>query len=157
MAAFSTFRAAAPHDVPRVAALMPMLADFAVPAQRDPKHLWTSDLALFEAVVAGTANGSFAEVAVDTVDQVLGLILVTLRDELMSKSPSAHLEAIVVAPEARGTGLGRRLLERAETAAAARGAQSLSLHVFHGNHRARSLYDSSGYDSELIRAIKWFD
>ncbi len=157
MSEFTTFRTATASDVTRAAELMPMLADFKVPERRDPTHLWASDLALFEAVVAGTAPDSFAEVATDNANNVIGLILVTLRDELMSRAPSAHLEAIVVAPEARGSGLGRRLLERAEALAADRGAQSLSLHVFANNHRARSLYDASGYDSELIRATKWFD
>ena len=136
---------------------MPLLADFDVPERRNPRHLWESDLELFQAVVAGKASASFAEVAVDANDGVIGLILVTLRPELLSQADSAHLEAIVVAPEARGTGLGRRLLEHAEALAAARGARSLSLHVFSNNHRARSLYDGSGYDSELIRAIKWLD
>ena len=87
---------------------MPLLADFDVPERRNPRHLWASDLTLFEAVVAGDAPASFAEVAVDANDAVIGLVLVTLRDELLSQSASAHLEAIVVAPEARGTGLGRR-------------------------------------------------
>ncbi len=99
---------------------------------------------------------SFAEVAVDQADAPVGLILVTLREELMSHAPSAHLEAIVVAPEARGAGVGALLLTRAEDAAKDRGAHSLSLHVFANNSRARALYDKLGYDSELIRAIKWF-
>jgi len=74
----------------------------------------------------------------------------------MSHAPSAHLEAIVVHPDARGSGLGQRLLDRSEALAQEYGAESLSLHVFANNHRARALYQSSGFDQELIRAIKWF-
>ncbi len=151
------FRPADQQDLERAAELMPLLAEFEVPERRNPRHLWESDLALFNAVVSGNAPASFAEVAVAADEAIVGLILVTMRNELLSQTVSAHLEAIVVAPEARGTGLGRQLLERAETLAAARGAKSLSLHVFSNNHRARSLYDSSGYDSELIRAIKWLE
>ena len=157
MSEFISFRTAEMADLPRARELMPMLADFDVPARRDPTHLWDSDLQLFEAVLAGSAPNSFAEVATGPNEDILGLILVTLREELMSHAPSAHLEAIVVAPEARGRGLGRQLLKRAEALTAEHGARSLSLHVFANNHRARSLYDASGYDSELIRAIKWFD
>ena len=90
-------------------------------------------------------------------DEPQGLIIVTLRQELLSRAPSAHLEAIVVAPGARGMGLGRRLLTHAESRARAAGAASMSLHVFANNVRARALYDADGYDSELIRAIKWLD
>ena len=136
--------------------LLPQLADFEVPAKRNPKDLWRSDAELLDQVAAGRAPMSFAEVVVDEQDTPLGLILVTLRDELMSHAPSAHLEAIVVAPEARGAGLGAMLLARAEQAAEAKGAKSLSLHVFANNTRARALYDKLSYDSELIRAIKWF-
>jgi hypothetical protein len=36
-------------------------------------------------------------------------------------------------------------------------AMSLSLHVFARNARAHAMYDKGGKESELIRAIKWFD
>jgi ribosomal protein S18 acetylase RimI-like enzyme len=88
---------------------------------------------------------------------VLGLALITMREELLSHMPSAHLEAIVVSPEARGMGLGRTLLQHTEAAVKKRGAHSLSLHVFNKNQRAKSLYTSHGFDNELIRAIKWLD
>ncbi|MEM7077945.1 MAG: GNAT family N-acetyltransferase [Pseudomonadota bacterium] len=143
-------------ELPAALALLPQLADFEVPPRRDARDLYTDDGKLLEAVVAGNAPNSYAEVAV-LDQQVLGVILVTMRPELMSHAPSAHLEAIVVSPEARGRGLGRKLLQRAQESARARGAASLSLHVFANNHRARALYDADGFDSELIRAIKWLD
>lgn len=150
-------RPAVKKDLQSLRNMLPQLADFEVPDRRDPRDLWRGDLLLIETVLSGKAPDSFADVAVDGDDEVIGLILVTLRDELMSHSSSAHLEAIVVDPRARGTGLGRRLLAHAEDSARKRGARSLTLHVFSNNHRARALYDRQGYDSELIRAIKWFD
>lgn len=145
--------------------LLPELADFDLPPKRDPKDLWVGDMTLLEAILNETtpdktANQSFACVAVDMtpdVEKVLGLIIVTMRDELMSHAPSAHLEAIVVHADARGIGLGRKLLAEAESRAKARDAQSLSLHVFARNERALTLYKAQGFDPELIRAIKWFD
>lgn len=151
-----TIRPLAHKDLDAALALLPLLADFEVPEMRNPDDLWLSDAKLLRAVADGQAANSFAEVAVDEQDCVVGVILITMRAELMSYAPSAHLEAIVVAPNARGTGLGKRLLSRAEQSAEAQGAQSLSLHVFANNHRARALYDQQGYDSELIRATKWF-
>ncbi len=41
-----------------------------------------------------------------------------------------------------------------EDEARARGAHSMTLHVFGNNRRARALYAKIGYDEELIRAIK---
>ena len=36
----------------------------------------------------------------------------------------------------------------------ARGARSMSLHVFSTNMRARAVYERLGYDGELMRYIK---
>jgi len=83
--------------------------------------------------------------------------MVSLREELLSHEPSAHLEAIVVDPRARGTGLGKRLMEHCEQRVRDLGAQSLTLHVFARNERARALYAIQEFDEELIRAIKWLD
>ncbi|MEQ8690645.1 MAG: GNAT family N-acetyltransferase [Pseudomonadales bacterium] len=148
-------RAATAADEKQILALLPQLADFDVPPQRNPDDLWQGDAALVKAVFAGENGGTIIEVA-EHAGQVQGVIVVTLREELMSHAPSAHLEAIVVHPDARGIGLGQRLLDRSEALAREHGAQSLSLHVFANNHRARALYQSSGFDQELIRAIKWF-
>ena len=157
MTDLTTIRPLTSDDLAAMLALLPQLADFEVPATRNPDDLWMGDAHLLEQVVMGTAPNSFSEVVVDNQDNPLGMILVTLREELMSHAPSAHLEAIVVEPSARGRGLGRQLLNHAEERAAAHGAQSLTLHVFSKNQRARALYDQQGYDSELIRAVKWFE
>lgn len=149
-------RAAEPVDEAQMMALLPDLADFELPPHRNAKDLWQGDAQLLPKILDGTVATSFARVAVRG-DQVLGLIIVTMREELMSHAPSAHLEAIVVHAQARGLGLGRSLLNEAETQARQRGAASISLHVFAKNERALTLYKAEGYDAELIRAIKWFD
>ena len=150
-----TLRPLQPHDLSPMIALLPQLADFEIPQRRNPRDLWASDAELIKRVAAKQTPQSFADVVADTNNQALGLILVTLREELLSHAPSAHLEAIVVAPHARGLGLGKMLLDHAEHRAQNLGAQSLTLHVFANNTRARALYDANNYDSELIRAIKW--
>ena len=52
---------------------------------------------------------------------------------------------LAVAPEGWGSGIGRRLLEAALSAAAARGAAAVYLEVRDSNDRARRLYRSSGF------------
>ena len=150
-------RSATAVDQVRLLELLPLLADFDIPKARKPEDLWLGDVPLLKAVLAGNASQSFLDVAVNEEDFILGLVLITLREELLSHAPSAHLEAIVVAPEARGMGLGRTLLQHTEDAVSKRGAHSLSLHVFNKNQRAKSLYTSHGFDNELIRAIKWLN
>ena len=149
-----TIRDARESDGPALMDLLPGLADFPVPNDRNPDDLWRGDAKLLGEHLAGSRDDTLLLVAADAGDRPLGLALVTLRPELLSGAPSAHLEAIVIGPDARGQGAGRMLLEAAEARAAARGARSLSLNAFRRNERARALYESAGYDGEIIRYIK---
>ena len=151
------YRPAKLEDYDQLLLLLPQLADFEIPIKRMARDLWEGDAKLLKTILEQQSSVTFADVALDERSTIQGLIMVTVREELLSHKPSAHLETIVVAPKARGQGLGRRLLERAENRAAKLGARSLSLHVFSTNIRARSLYQSHGYEEELLRCIKWFD
>lgn len=73
--------------------------------------------------------------------RLLGYALVLLRRD----TTRARLYSIAVSPEARGRGLGRRLLAAAERAAATAGATGMSLEVRQDNRPANALYASLGY------------
>ena len=135
-------------------ALMPRLASFDVPKSRNPLDLWRSDAAVLQRWLDGEAEECLVHVAVDDAQKVLGFTLVSLRPELLSHEPSAHLEAIAVGEGAEGMGVGQALLAAAESEAKSHGAQTITLHVFASNTRAREFYERSGYDGELLRYIK---
>jgi ribosomal protein S18 acetylase RimI-like enzyme len=122
-----------------IVALMPRLAEFDLPASRNPRHLWEHDAEMFREWLRGE-NDCLVHAAVDDDGKVLGFTMVSLRPELLSHEPSAHLEAIALA--------------EAEASARARGALTMTLHVFEVNERARRLYERAGYDGELMRYIK---
>ncbi len=147
-------RHASSSDSDAIMALMPRLASFDVPKSRNPLDLWRSDAAMFHRWLDGEAEECFVHVAVDDAQKVLGFTLVSLRPELLSHEPSAHLEAIAVGEGAEGMGIGQALLEAAESEARSHGAQTITLHVFASNTRAREFYERSGYDGELLRYIK---
>ena len=157
MERIDNYRVAKPDDYDALTKLLPQLADFEIPVRRVANDLWEGDAELLKTVLEEKIQVTFADVAVDADDQIQGIILVTLRDEMLCHEPSAHLEAIVVSPKARGQGLGRRLLVRTEERVKALGAESLTLHVFSNNTRARSLYRSQGFEEEMLRCIKWLD
>lgn len=148
-------RSATRGDLERLLAMMPQLADFDIPVSRQPEHLWQGDAALLDKVLRGNASHSFVDVITDKNRGVVGMAIVTMRKELLSQHPSAHLEALIVDHALRGLGIGSSLMQHVEATARARGAQSLTLHVFNNNHTARKLYQGRGFDNELIRAIKW--
>lgn len=134
-------------------ALMPRLADYDVPESRNPRHLWEHDAEMMRNWLAGDAE-CLVHAAVDNDDKVLGFTMVTLRPELLSHEPSAHLEAIALDTAAEGRGIAAALLAAAEASARTHGACSMTLHVFAVNKRARRLYERAGYDGELMRYIK---
>ena len=150
-----TIRRAIREDLEKLLPLLPELTDFDVPERRHPDDLWTGDAELMKQALQDGLQDTFVDVA-ESKDGIVGFVMITMREELMSHAPSAHLETIIVAPAARGTGLGRTLLRHAEETVKIKGAESLSLHVFRNNRRAHALYEAEGFDSELIRAIKWF-
>lgn len=163
-------------DIEQILSLMPRLATFDIPAWRAPTELWVGDADTLKkwAREADTADGNAATgklvvlVAEATRDPsssddcpdesctapLLGLAAITMQPEFLSGAPGAHLETILVAEGSEGAGIGRALLARAEATALARGAETMTLHVFASNIRARRLYAGSGYDEELVRCIK---
>jgi ribosomal protein S18 acetylase RimI-like enzyme len=149
-----TIRAAAVTDVPAIRALLPRLADFPLPAHRDPKDLWESDAVLLERWAADQLRDVFVHVAEGFDGRVLGATITTMRPEPLSRVPSAHLEVLVVDALAAGRGVGRALVEAMEREARTRGATALTLHVFANNARARALYEHAGFEGELLRYIK---
>jgi ribosomal protein S18 acetylase RimI-like enzyme len=64
---------------------------------------------------------------------------------------------LVVVPEARGTGLGRALLKRAETYARRAKARWLRVGVLSSNRGARALYSAAGFQPYLEYLEKELD
>ncbi len=147
-------RVAIAADQSQAMALLPELADFAVPDYRNPDHLWQGDAKMLKQFFDGNTPDSEALVAVDDKATVHGVAIYTMRSELLSGEPSAHLEVLAVAAESRRKGIGQALISATESAASARGAQSLTLHVFANNTRARALYQADGFKEELLRCYK---
>lgn len=63
-------------------------------------------------------------------------------------APTFVLYDLFVAPEARGTGAGRALMQAAEAYAAATGAARLELSTAKTNTIAQSLYESQGWNRD---------
>ena len=86
-------------------------------------------------------RGNSVLVVAEDRERLLGNALVFFR----AGATRARLYSIVVAREARGRGLGERLLARVEGEARRRGARELALEVRQDNAAAIALYERHGY------------
>ncbi len=152
-----TTRAARSDDLDPILELLPRLADYPLPNRRESEMFWRDDAALVAKWARGDAPDTHVRVAVDDHDHPVGTAIISLRDDMFSKERCAHLEVVVVAPEADGKGLGRTLIDEVEHVARDHGATIMSLHVLGNNARARHVYDELGFDEEMIRAVKFLD
>jgi GNAT superfamily N-acetyltransferase len=124
--------------------------------------LWAGYLAFYRAQLSEettlstfarlTADGSgmFGLLAVDERGEGAGLAHCVLHPTTWSREPSCYLEDLFVAPTARGTDLGRALLEQAKRLSVERGADRLYWHTQVYNGRARSLYDQVGRSTSFV-------
>jgi len=148
-----TIRLATHEDFEDIVALMPRLADFNVPETRNPDHLWQGDLKMVQEWATGKRDDVDVCVASASTG-IVGVAVLTAQSELLSGEPSAHLEILALAKSAEGFGIATALMDEVDNLAKARGAKSVTLHVFANNTKARALYERKGFDGELLRCIK---
>jgi ribosomal protein S18 acetylase RimI-like enzyme len=78
-------------------------------------------------------------------DPPQGLALLRFRPALWTETLDCHLEELYVAPDRRGLGLGRALMEAAIELARERGAARMDLGTGEDDTAARTLYESLGF------------
>lgn len=76
------------------------------------------------------------------------------RHEVRPGEEGAYVFDVEVGEAYRGRGYGRALMLVAERIAAQAGHRVIGLHVFHGNDRARGLYESLGYRTTHRNFVK---
>ena len=74
-----------------------------------------------------------------------GIAVLRFRPSMYSDTLDAHLEELYVAPDRRGRGIGRALLEAAMTTARETGAARMDIGTSEDDTAALGLYESSGF------------
>lgn len=151
-----SIRFATPSDGEKMYEMLPRLAAFELPHNRNPKDTFSGDGKMLRKWIDGKEQNCFVYIAVNESDDILGWSYVRMQPEFMSYEPGCHLEVILVDESAAGNGIGQALLETSEIEAKKRGAESMTLHVWKNNTRARAIYEKNGFTDELSRYVKWF-
>ena len=101
--------------------------------------------ALAERVAALLAGGE--TVVLLTTDGPHGLALLRFRPSLWTAGLECYLAELYVAPDRRGRGLGRALMEAAIEIAREQGADYMDLNTGEEDVAARALYESLGFSN----------
>jgi ribosomal protein S18 acetylase RimI-like enzyme len=76
-----------------------------------------------------------------------GLAVLRFRPEIWTQALECHLAELYVAPDRRGRGLGRALMEAAIEVAREEGADYMDLGTSEDDIAARALYESLGFSN----------
>jgi ribosomal protein S18 acetylase RimI-like enzyme len=147
-------REASAEDTDFVVSLLPSLCEFGVPPWRDAGTMTAIDIAVLSAELKNKNEGTIIFIAEDEEKNRLGFIYLQPGTDYYQKNPHGHISDIVVAPNARGKGIGKILLQKAEEWARSNGYKQLTLNVFYGNHQARKLYSESGFGEDVVKYVK---
>ncbi|MBB1062115.1 GNAT family N-acetyltransferase [Marilutibacter spongiae] len=101
------------------------------------------------------AHSHFFVVEVDGI--AAGFAHLVVDTDFFDGSATCHVSDLAIATAFEGRGLARTLLAHAEAFARARGCSRLTLSVFPGNERALRLYQSQGFDVDLLKMGKPLD
>ena len=147
-------RPARPQDRTFVLGLVPRLAQgFPLPACRTQEDVVQAETALLEAALEAMPAGAELLIAETSAGEPGGFVYLEQQLDYYGR-PHGHVSVLAVAASTEGQGVGRTLLEAAETWTRQQGLSLLTLNVFAGNARARAVYDRLGYVPETLRYVK---
>lgn len=150
-------REARPEDRELILGLVPELLDFgAPPPWRDAQQMIAIDVRVISEVLDGRSPGASILVAEDDKGERLGFIHLNEEEDYYGGA-CGHVGDVIVAPSARGRGVGKALLAAGERWALERGYRLLTLNVFLANEKARALYEDVGFRAETVRHVKVLD
>lgn len=95
--------------------------------------------------------GSATLIAADGAGAPLGYIHLEPSEDGLSGTSAGYVSILAVRAEAERRGVANRLMEEAESWAAARGYRFLLLDVFGSNATARRFYERRGFREESLR------
>lgn len=138
-------RRLSPSDLPtfrpvRLAALRDHPEAFGSSYEEEQGDVQGNDMARLISAPPGTMLGGFA------ADRLVGTACMTVSPRIKQRH-KGHLSAFYVAPDWRGTGLARALLDEIVRHARVADLLTLTLSVSVGNQPARRLYLDAGFQS----------
>jgi len=147
-------RQARPEDTEFILALVPQLLAFGPPPWRDVAQMTETDTLTIARSLRDASDRATVLVAEDSHGKFLGFMHLCGEPDYYTRAECGHVADLVVAPEARGRGVGEAFVAAGERWARDRGYAMLTLNVFLENQHARALYERTGFRAETVRYVK---
>jgi GNAT superfamily N-acetyltransferase len=141
-------------DLTAVHALAERLADFELPPGRTAREIARADHPILVAQLQEPREDVLFLYAEDGAGTPLGTVFANTQRDYFTQAAIAYIEVLAVSEAGAGRGLARRLVERVEQWARARGSVRVDLNVFCANRRARGFYEHLGFRPETVRYVK---
>lgn len=137
-----------------ILSLAPRLAEFTLPPWRRRGECVGGIHRDLQRHLDDAPASSHMFIAEESDGQRVGFIHLQQTKDFFTARSNCHISDLAVAPGCDGRGAGRALLADAEQWAREHDCSLLTLAVFPGNERARALYESCGYGTDLLRMAK---
>jgi len=147
-------RPASKQDEPWIRSLIPRLFEFGPPPYRDLAVMNDAEATATASAVDGGRDDRIVLVAADDRGGRLGFVHLETAIDFFTHERHGHISTLVVSPDAEHQGVGRALLDAAETWCRARSYRLLTLNVFDRNASARRLYERAGFGIDTIKYLK---
>ena len=140
------------EDTDFILNLLPSLTDPELPHWRDPDVMLDIDQRILKSEIHDGSENNAIFIAEDNeTKKQLGFIFLEIGTDYYHREPHGHIADIIVAPDARGRGIGKLLMNKAEEWTKKSGYNLLTLNVFDDNKKARKLYQSLGFTPDLTK------
>jgi GNAT superfamily N-acetyltransferase len=133
------------------------LADFGPPPWRAAAEIAAGERRALDAAFPLPPPGAIVLIAEAPAGSAAGFAYIETAVDYFTRRPHAHLGVLAVTEAAEGRGVGRALLQAAESWARRQGYGVMTLNVFAGNEHARGIYERSGYQLETLHYRKALD
>ena len=121
-----------------------------MPAGRTAEEIVEGEARTLRAFFEGGGAGETLLIA-EAEGRASGFVFLEEKQDYFTLEQHGHIGILVVTREAEGRGAAAALLRAAEAWARSRGHHTLTLNVFDGNRRARTLYEHFGFRPDTVK------
>lgn len=150
-------RPATAADTAFILSLVPRFVSFDLPPGRRKRETLAAIRAEIERALREAPPSDCFFIAGNSRGTRTGFLHLQVQRDFFSGARTCHIADLAVAKPHDGQGIGGAMLAHAQAWATTHRCKQLTLSVFPGNHRARGLYERTGFAPDLLRMSRPLD